>query len=168
MTMPVQFLDEMSKAQDFASCSSCFERVVAAHGISVFACGETDPTARHPDVFFALHGPETWRQFYLENHRIRRAPLINGHRGTAVTWSALAVDRKSSCQDRPVYRDCAKLGWTEGLTVSIPRGASRFGMVSLAGTRSPLEAEEKANLTLMSVYFHERIRGLAVTHGFPA
>ena len=67
-----------------------------------------------------------------------------------------------------MFRHCAKLGWTEGLTVSISRGASRFGLVSLAGTRSPLDAVEKANLTLMSVYFHERIRGLAPAHGFPA
>jgi LuxR family quorum sensing-dependent transcriptional regulator len=166
--MPVQFLDEISKARDPASCAQCFERAVAGHGISVFACGETDPTARHPDVFFALHGPEVWRKFYLENQRIRSVALVNGYRGSAVTWGELAADRESSCQDRALFRLCAELGWTEGLAVSIQRGASRFGLVSLAGTRPPLGAEEKAHLTLMSVYFHERMRGLATTHGFPA
>jgi len=165
----IRFLEAMSRADDPVRCTQGFAHAVEAFGIEVFAAGEIDPRARHRNVFFAVQWPERWRRFYFDNQMINRDPLVNAlaQRRNPFTWSELLGDPLFPAQDRLTFALCAEHGWTEGLAVPIPRGPSRIGLVSLVGCRPAFSTDEKACLTMMSVYFHERIRPLVPAHGFP-
>lgn len=160
----------VSAAADARACTALFVACLRSFEIDCFACGEVDLQDRRRNVFHAMSWPDDWRQFYFSSGLIERDPLLEAlaTRRDPFTWSDLTANPGLSAEARRVFRDGAKAGWTEGLVVPIGRSASRVGLVSLAAKRPPFSADEKAQLTLASVFFHQHVRALARTDGFAA
>jgi LuxR family quorum sensing-dependent transcriptional regulator len=163
----VQFYAELQKQDNIVSCASLFKRAVAHFGFDTFACGEVDVEYRDRNVFYIVDWPESWRKFYIGTGLIARDPLLGalGDRGTSFTWSELREDRRLSQVGRDALRLAAEHGWTEGLAVAVPRGGTRYGLVSLVGHSNLLT--ERPLLCLISECLLTRVRSLQPRPEFP-
>ena len=160
----------ITAADTAAQCTKAFIDALAAYGIDTLAAGEVDLANKELVVFFAIEWPESWRRFYLSSALQERDPVVGSlaHYGsTPFTWTDLRNDRRVPELGTRALELSAKHGWTEGLVVPLPRGGTRYGLVSLVGRRAPFAAAEVPPLALMSVWFHARVRGLALGEGFP-
>src|SRR5262245_41607075 len=160
-------ISAISAAPDPKTCSRLFVKAIAAFKINMFTCGEVDLVAPERTVFFAISCPEVFRKLYLDNGLMRRDPVLAAlrHRQAPFTWSDLR-ERKLCIAGSKALQVAAELGWTEGLAVPIPRGDQRFGLITLAGPRHAIEADEKSRLAMLSYCFHQRMRNLVPKHGF--
>lgn len=165
-----RFHTEIGAARTIAECSSSFLKVLRPYQIDTFACGEIDVAAKERSVFFAIEWPERWRKFYFSSGIIERDPAIEGLSwyGAPFTWSELRADRRLS----PLGTDALDLikahGWSDGVVVPIPRGGTRYGLVSVVALApTTINANAKSLIALLAVCFHERVRAMAPFEGFP-
>jgi DNA-binding CsgD family transcriptional regulator len=165
----IQFYDELQKQNDFGSCASLFKNAVAYFGFDTFACGEVDTAHRNRNVFYIIEWPESWRKFYIGSGLIERDPLLGAlsARRKSFTWSELRKERRLSQVGRDALRLAAEHGWTEGLVVSVTRGGTRYGLVSLVG-HLKVSDHQRLLLCLISECLLTRIRSLGPRAGFPA
>ena len=166
----VKFYAELQKQDNIISCASLFKRTVAHFGFDTFACGEVDVAYRDRNVFYIIDWPESWRKFYVGTGLIERDPLLGalGARRKSFTWSELRKDQKLSQVGRDALRLAAEHGWTEGLAVAVPRGGTRYGLVSLVGHSKLLTDYQRSLLCLISECLLTRIRSLEPRPEFPA
>jgi DNA-binding CsgD family transcriptional regulator len=160
----------IARAETALKCTKAFVEALAPFGIDTLAAGEVDLADKELVVFFALEWPEAWRRFYLNSALHGRDPVVGSladYGGTPFTWTDLRKDRRVSQLGARALELSAEHGWTEGLVVPLPRGGTRYGLVSLVGRRSPFTADEVPPVALMSVWFHARVRALAPEEGFP-
>jgi LuxR family quorum sensing-dependent transcriptional regulator len=164
-----QFYAELQKQNDIGSCASLFKTTVAHFGFDTFSCGEIDIAHRDRNVFYIIEWPESWRKFYIGSGLIERDPLLGAlsARRKSFTWSELRKERKLSQVEQDALRLAAEHGWTEGLAVSVTRGGTRYGLVSLVG-HSKVSDYQRLLLCLISECLLTRIRSLQPRAGFPA
>jgi len=164
-----QFYAKLQKQSDIVSCAALFKNTVAHFGFDTFACGEVDTAHRGRNVFYIIEWPESWRKFYIGSGLIERDPLLGAlsARRKSFTWSELREERKLSQVGRDALRLAAEHGWTEGLAVSVRRGGTRYGLVSLVG-HSKLPDYQRLLLCLISECLITRIRSLEPRPKFPA
>lgn len=165
----IEFYADLQKQDNIVSCASIFKDAVAQFGFDTFACGEVDTEYRDRNVFYILEWPETWRKFYLGTGLIERDPLLGAlsERRKSFTWSELRKDRKLSQVGRDALQLAAEHGWTEGLAVSVARGGTRYGLVSLVGHSKELIDYQRSLLCLISECLLTRIRSLEPRPAFP-
>jgi len=158
----------ISAAPDSKACSRLFVKAIAAFTINMFACGEVDLAALERSVFFAIAWPEAFRKLYFDSGLMRRDPILAAlrQRHAPFTWSDLRREGRLTIAGSKALQVAAEHGWTEGLAVPIPRGDQRFGLVTLAGPRRALEADERSRLTMLAYCFYQRMRNLVPKHGF--
>lgn len=158
----------ISAAPDPKACSRIFLKTISQFKIDAFACGEVDLMALERTIFYVICWPDTWREFYFAARLMSRDPLLEvlKTRREPFTWSEVQRDGKWPTIGTKRSQAITEHGWTEGLTVPIPRGDQRFGLVSLNGRRDALDAKEKRLLAMLSYCFHERLRNLVPTYGF--
>jgi DNA-binding CsgD family transcriptional regulator len=163
-----QFNTQLRRLNDIPACADLFRKTVASHGFDTFACGEVDVADRSRTAFYIVDWPPRWREFYFASNLIDRDPLIDAltARREPFTWSDLRKDRKLSRAGREALDLIAAHGWSEGLVVAMPRGSSRFGLVSLAGKCADLDPKTRAFLCLISICLHTHVRGLVPSMGF--
>lgn len=163
------FQQGVSDAESPAACIEAFEALLARFDVSCFACGEVDLRIRERTIFYAIGWPDSWRRFYLESGIVERDPLIQAleTRRAPFSWTEIKDDPGLAIEERRMFQVAANAGWTEGLVVPISRSSDRVGLVSLAASRPPFTAAEKAALTVSSVFFHQHIRVLVAGRGFP-
>ncbi len=157
------------EAQSSKVCTTAFLEFLAPLGFKTFSCGEVDLRDRDRAVFFAVEWPDEWRKFYFGSGLIERDPIVTclPLYALPVTWSEMRRDGHLSHAGAEALRLCAEHGWSEGLVVPIPRGASRYGLVSLVGSRPPLSDREKSLVSLVALAAHTRLGQLARRDGFP-
>lgn len=165
-----EFHSAINGARTIAECSAIFLDALRPYSVDTLACGEVDLSSRERSVFFVIEWPERWRTFYFSSGILDRDPVVEGlgwYNGP-FTWAELRADRRLSQVGTEALDLIKTHGWSDGLVVPIPRGGSRFGLVSLVA-QSPaiILADAKSLLALLSVCFHERVRGLAPQQGFP-
>ena len=156
-------------AQTPASCTKLFLEVLRPYKVEILACGEVDLAVMERTVFFVIEWPDDWRKFYLSSGFVGHDPVVAAlaHRQGPFTWSELRGDRQLSLAGTEALQRISDHGWSEGLVVPIPRGGSRYGLVSLAGKGRHFTPYEKSLIALLSIGFHERVRAMAPAHGFP-
>ncbi len=152
-----------------ADCAKLFLEVLRPYQVEIFASGEVDLAFKERTVFFVIEWPNDWRHYYLSSGLVEHDPVVAAlaHRQGPFTWSELRTDRQLSSAGTEVLQRLSDHGWTEGLVVPIPRGGTRFGLISLAGRGRHFTPNEKSLIALLSICFHERVRAMASAHGFP-
>ena len=153
-----------------AKCLRAFRDLLQPYKIVTFASGEIDLAARQRSVFHTIEWPKPWRDYYLKERLFERDPVLGAlaSRKGPFTWTHLRADNSMSELGRKTLDRLVEHGWTDGLVVPIPRGGTRFGLVSLVCYGRKLEANDLPGLTSAAVMFHERIRPLVMAEGFPA
>jgi len=166
----VEFYTELQKQDSIDACALIFKGAIEKFGFDTFACGEVDLAHRDRNVFYIIDWPESWRKFYIGNGLLDRDPLIGAlsARRKSFTWSDLRKDKTISQIGRDAIRLAAEYGWSEGLAVAVPRGETRFGLVSLVGHSEDLVSYDRALLCLMSECLLARIRSLERRPTLPA
>ena len=161
------FYYELQACTTLDACAALFRTTSAPFGFDSFAVGEIDVADRNRCVFFILEWPEDWRKFYLSSGFVQRDPLIEmiPALGRPFSWSELRKSRKLSQIQREALKMIADHGWTEGLAVPVPRGGTRFGLVSLVGHGEALNKQQIALLCLASRSVLARARMLAGASG---
>lgn len=165
-----QFHARINAETTIADCSRAFLNALRPFSIATFACGEVDTSVKQRTVFFAIEWPERWRSFYLQSGLIERDPVIIclAYYKEPFTWSDLGRDRLLLQVGLEALDRVRKHGWSDGLIVPIPRGGTRYGLVSLVAEAPHIISEaEKSLIALLAVCFHERVRALAPKQGFP-
>lgn len=165
-----QFHARINAETTIAGCSQAFLNAMRPFSIATFACGEVDTSAKQRTVFFAIEWPERWRNYYLQSGLVERDPVITclSHYNEPFTWSDLSRDRLLLQVGLEALDRVRKHGWSDGLVVPIPRGGTRYGLVSLVAEAPRIIGEsEKSLIALLAVSFHERVRALAPKQGFP-
>lgn len=162
------FNSELRRLATLDECSALFSAAIAPFGFDTFACGVVDLSDRQRSAFFIIAWPDAWTRFYVGSGLIERDPLVDelATRREAYTWSDLRADRKFSKAGRAAIGLAAEAGWTEGLAVPLPIGASRIGLVSMVGRRDCRDPAERAYLTLISICLHSHARTLTAHNGF--
>jgi DNA-binding CsgD family transcriptional regulator len=163
-----EFHVAVGEAQTIKECSQLFLEVLRPYRIDTLACGEVDLFARERSVFFVIEWPERFRKFYFCSGLLERDPAVEGlsFYNRPFTWAELRADRRLSVLGTQAFDFITAHGWTDGLVVPIPRGGQICGIVSLVVEGGMLDADAKALLALMSVYFQERVRAMAPVQGF--
>ncbi|MFZ1107401.1 MAG: autoinducer binding domain-containing protein [Rhodomicrobium sp.] len=169
-TDSISIYNKVSATDTAADCSKAYVEALAPHGIDTLAAGEIDLADEQLVVFFAIEWPESWRKFYLSSGLQERDPVVRSlarYGSVPFTWTDLRNDRSVPQLGARALDLSAQHGWTEGLVIPLPRGGTRYGLVSLVGRRGPFSAAEIPPLAMVSIWFHNRVRTLASTTGFP-
>lgn len=160
----LSFAVELWNVEQASEVLSLFKVRAARFGFPVFAFGEFDSAQPWRSTMHVVEWPREWFELYMRDGLFEQDPLLDFvSRGFApFTWT----ERKElGGLTRAQVRgfDAARgFGWGGGLTVSLPRVGSRFGMLSLAGAEDQhVSAEARATLAAMATLVYERVRGLA-------
>jgi DNA-binding CsgD family transcriptional regulator len=170
MNLPVATFDQdLRAANSIAACNELFLRVLRPFDVDTLAAGEIDLRDKGLVVFFALAWPEAWTRFYVGRRLHEHDPVLAclEHYGGPFTWGDMRRDRRFSGLTQDTFDRARDHGWTDGLVVPIPRGAGRYGLVSLAARRDDFSPEAKGVISLMAIAFHQHVRALALMEGFP-
>ena len=142
-----------------------FREAIAEFGFDTYACGEIDTSDRTLSVFTIIDWPDSWRKFYVELGLITHDPIIDAldYRTAPFTWSELRKDRRFQQSGSEALRLAHEHGWREGLTVPIPRGGSRFGLVAMVGHAPVTSTRVRDRLSVLArcLVAHIRATGLA-------
>jgi len=165
-----EFHSRLRRLSSIESMTRLYRDAIALHGFDTFACGELDLKNRERTVFYVIAWPERWRRFYLQSRLVERDPVVEtlAYRREPFTWSDLRTDRRFHNLGREALKLAAQHGWVQGLVVPLPGSGSRVGLVSLAGSREDISAEQRAYLSLISFGFHVHVRALVGKQGFAA
>jgi DNA-binding CsgD family transcriptional regulator len=136
--------------------------------IDTFSSGEIDLCNRKRTVFHVMEWPESWRRFYFQSGMLEHDPVVEAleHNDGAFTWGELRARRSLPIAALEALKRIAAEGWTDGLVVPLRRGGTHYGVVSLVVRGHILEQWQKADLTAVSLVFHDRMRTLVPDEGF--
>jgi Autoinducer binding domain len=125
----LQFYTELQQRSSVAARLALFKEAVARFGIAAFACGELDLAHRDRYEMFIAEWPEAEVGF------INRDPVVNAvaFYRKPFEFGDIIRDSHFSRAEREAVRSVTEFGWNRGLAVPIPRGGTRFGLVSLLG-----------------------------------
>jgi LuxR family quorum-sensing system transcriptional regulator CciR len=146
----------------------CFRNFIVQYNVDTFSSGEIDLANRKRMVFHAMEWPDRWRSYYLQSGLIEHDPLVGAldQEPGAFTWTELRHRRALSVAGTEALLKVAAEGWTDGLVVPLHRGGSHYGLVSLVVNDHTLDPQEKAELTAVSIVFHDRMRYHVPRDGF--
>lgn len=115
-----------------------------------------------------MEWPEPWRRFYFQSGMLEHDPVVEAleHNDGAFTWEELRARRSLPIAALEALKRIATEGWTDGLIVPLRRGGTHYGVVSLVVRGHILEQVQKADLTAVSLVFHDRMRTLVPDEGF--
>ena len=158
----LRFYAELQQRTSVAACSALFKQAVAQFGIAAFACGELDLAHRDRNVMFIAEWPEAWRRYYVKSGFINRDPVVNAvaFYRKPFEFGDIIRDSRFSRAEREAVRSVTEFGWNRGLAVPIPRGGTRFGLVSLLGHGHGLNEFERGYLCLISECLMSRLHML--------
>ncbi len=144
-----------------------FRGTIARYGFDSFASGEVDSVERGRSMFYMVDWPKRMFDFYVKSGYVSQDPLLDEikRRSVPFTWSTLLRDKFVSRASRELLSRMAEEGWTEGLAVPFRRSETRFGLVSIVGSRGTLPTDEKDALSLMALCLHEQARRLGPSLG---
>lgn len=159
---------------DIYSCANaqavttCFRKFILQHDIDTFTSGEIDLGNRKRMVFHAMEWPQRWQEFYFQSGLIEHDPVVGalGRMNGAFTWTELRSRRRLSVAGTEALNKIASEGWTDGLVVPLHRSGSHYGLISLVVNEHFLDKQQKADLTAVSLVFHERMRYHVPRDGF--
>jgi DNA-binding CsgD family transcriptional regulator len=156
------FHAKLRERTSVAACSELFKEAVAQFGIHVVACGEIDLADRDRNVMFIAEWPKAWMRYYVQSGFVDRDPVLNALKvyGRAFSFVDIVHDKRFSTFDREAVRAAAENGWARGLAVPVPRGGTRFGLVTLIGRGKEFDEAQRSYLCLISECLLTRIRSL--------
>ena len=166
----LRFYAQLQERTSVASCADLFRDTVAQLGVHAFACGEIDLAERDRNVMFIAEWPKAWIRYYIKSGLVERDPIVNALKvcRSAFSFSDIRRDPRFSNLDREMMRAAAEHGWARGLAVPVPRGGTRFGLVTLIGRGKEFEESQRAYLCLISECLLTRIRSLGPEIGYVA
>lgn len=158
----LQFFEELRKRKTAAACADLFKETVAKFGMHAFACGEIDLADRERNVIFAAEWPRDWVRYYVKSDFIYRDPILNAlqRRRSAFSFDDICRDLGFPNLDREFVRAAADQGWARGMATPIPRGGTRFGLITLLGRDKKFDPSHYLYLSLISECLLARIRSL--------
>ncbi|MGO8739195.1 helix-turn-helix transcriptional regulator [Rhodoblastus sp.] len=139
------------------------------YDVDTLAAGEIDVADKDMVVFFAIAWPDAWTQFYIRNRLHEHDPVlanVDVYRAP-FTWNDLRRDGRFKGLTHEAFDRAHEFGWVDGLVAPFPRGGGRYGLVSVAARREIFSQEAKGLVALMAAAFHQHVRTLAATEGFP-
>jgi hypothetical protein len=146
------FFAELRKRKTAAACADLFKETVAKFGMHAFACGEIDLADRERSVIFVAEWPKDWIRYYVKSGFIHRDPILNTleKRRRAFSFDDICRDLGFPNLDREFVRAAADQGWAQGMAAAVPRGGTRFGLVTLLGRNKEFDPAHHLPLSLMS------------------
>jgi LuxR family quorum-sensing system transcriptional regulator CciR len=81
---------------------------------------------------------------------------------TPTTWQELRRLRRFSRVEQRFWEAVLAYGWKDGLMVPLPRGGTRYGLVSLASMHREFSPADRDLAGAMTILFYERLRALTV------
>lgn len=162
-----QFANAIRECTTLEQCTVMFRGTIARYGFDSFASGEVDSVERSRSMFYMVDWPRRMFDFYINSGYVNQDPLLDEIRRLSVpfTWSTLLRDKFLSRAGREMLSRTAEEGWTEGLAVPFRRSETRFGLVSIVGSRGTLPTDEKDALSVMALCLHEQARRLGPSLG---
>ena len=162
-----QFANAIRECTTLEACTVLFRGTIARYGFDSFASGEVDSVERSRSMFYMVDWPKRMFDFYVNSGYVSQDPLLDEIKRLSVpfTWSALLRDKFLSRAGREMLGRMAEEGWTEGLAVPFRRSETRFGLVSIVGSRGPLPSDEKDALSIMALCLHEQARHIGPSLG---
>jgi DNA-binding CsgD family transcriptional regulator len=162
-----EFAKAIRDCKTLDKCAGLFRAAIVKHGFDSFACGELDLAERNRSVFYIVNWPKRMFDFYVKSGYIDRDPLIDELKRVSgsFTWSELLRDKFLRKTGSEMLGRLAEEGWTEGLVVPFRRSETRFGLVSIIGSRGPLHRGVKDALSIMALCLHEQARRLGPSLG---
>ena len=162
-----QFANAIRECTTLEACTVLFRGTIARYGFDSFASGEVDSVERSRSMFYMVDWPKRMFDFYVDSGYVSQDPLLDEIKRLSVpfTWSTLLRDKFLSRAGREMLGRMAEEGWTEGLAVPFRRSETRFGLVSIVGSRGPLPSDEKDALSIMALCLHEQARHIGPSLG---
>jgi DNA-binding CsgD family transcriptional regulator len=158
----LRFYAELQERASVAACAKLFKSAVSRFGIVAFACGEVDLGDRNRSVVFIAEWPEAWLRHDVKSGFSERGPVVDAvafHR-KPFEFTDITREPRFSNGEPEAVEAAAEYGWSRGLAVPVPRGGTRFGLVTMIGRGAALSEFERAYLCLISECLLTRIRAL--------
>jgi DNA-binding CsgD family transcriptional regulator len=153
---------ELRERKTAAACADLFKETVAKFGMHAFACGEIDLADRERSVIFAAEWPKAWIRYYVKSDFIHNDPILNTleKRRETFSFDDICHDLGFPNLDNEFVRAAADEGWARGIAVAIPRGGTRFGLVTLLGREKEFDPSHHAPLSLIGECLLTRIHAI--------
>lgn len=153
-------LEKMSSAESvWGSLLSFSTRYGFNHGALVDLPA---PGQKIDDTVVCVSWPEEWKQRYLAKNYVKRDPAVL-HMMRArdpYTWQDVLECPEYTAPQRRVFDEVAEFDLKSGFIVPLFGLRSGTAMVTFAGPNTDLSTRERAELHLMAIYAHARIRAL--------
>jgi LuxR family quorum sensing-dependent transcriptional regulator len=153
-------LDKLSSAHDVWSSVLSFSHSYGFdHGALVDLPG---PGERIEDTVLCVSWPEEWQQRYLAKDYVKRDPAVLHMMRTRepYSWHDMLDCPDYTPGQRRIVNEASEFSLTNGFIVPLFGLRSGTAMVTFAGDNDSLSMRERAELHLMAIYAHARIRTL--------
>lgn len=163
------FAEKSVTCDDAAELTAAFRGLLSGYGLNGFACGEVDLGDWRRTVFIAVEWPGDWLSFYAEEGLAKFDPVVSTllRCRSPFTWADVQAESMRTRAAWRAFEAARDFGWREGLVIPLPRGGTRRGLISLHGDREPLAEAQRSALTVASVLYYERLRGLVAGQARP-
>jgi len=143
----------------WGSLLSFSQRYGFDHGALVDLPG---PGQRIEDTVLCVSWPEEWQRRYLEKDYVKRDPAVLHMMRTRdpYSWQDMLDCPDYTPSQRRVVKEASEFSLTNGFIVPLFGLRTGTAMVTFAGENDDLSMRERAELHLMAIYAHARIRAL--------
>jgi LuxR family quorum sensing-dependent transcriptional regulator len=159
----LDFIDQLDRQPSpdavWGSLLSFATRYGFDHGALVDLPG---PGERIEDTVLCVRWPEEWQSRYLEKDYVKHDPAVLHVMRTRepYTWLEMMGCPDYNTRQRRVVHEASEFSLTNGLIVPLFGLQTGTAMVTFAGENCDLSTRERAELHLMAIYAHARIRSL--------
>lgn len=163
----LDFIDQLESLQSadavWGSLLTFAGRYGLDHGALVDVPG---PGQRIEDTVLCVSWPDEWRERYLAKDYIKKDPAVL-HMLRArdpYTWQDMLDCPDYTAPQRRIVHEASEFDLKNGFIVPLFGLRSGTAMVTFAGGNTDLSLRERAELHLMAIYAHARIRALLPRH----
>lgn len=159
-------LDFIDRLESFTSAEEVWQSLLSfshRYGLNHGALVDLpSPGERIEDTVLCVSWPDEWQQRYLAKDYVRNDPAVLHMMRSRdpYTWMDMLDCPDYSRPQRQVVYEASEFDLRNGFIVPLFGLRSGTAMVTFAGGNTDLSTRERAELHLMAIYAHARIRAL--------
>jgi DNA-binding CsgD family transcriptional regulator len=166
-----RFAEDAQRCVDMRHLSEVAQDAVAIVGMTAVASGiVSGPKRTGGDPFHFVNWPVDWLELYLSEGYVDKDPVPRWAvvSGAPISWTQLLKGLPADDPGREIYRNAAKLGFTEGFVTPSRAIDGSLGLVSVGGDRGELLPQECLYLQSVSVHIFQRAEAISRSISIPA
>lgn len=160
----LDFVERLQSFGEMQAAWTAFLDYTSQFGFTTGALADMPgPGERLQDTVLCLSWPEEWSSRYLEKNYIRDDParLHLSRTVEPYTWQQCVSCEDYNAYQKNIFHEAAECGLKDGIIFPMPGLRSGPALVTIAGEKGSVSADDRMRLHLAAIYTHAVVRKLS-------